>query len=854
MHPRPRSFSLEKETVFSSVLVVCCVVWLSHLLNVTPNITPVDLNLAPPQTGYSRGFRGIPGVHRNARFCARWRGGVGLRTPDRVGYSGGGGRAIRASLQEKFWWSAVAELLYHVSKDDLRTVRDQLNDGVPVNAKDYDNRTALHIAAAEGHASMVEMLLDRGADVDARDRWNKTALEEAQQQGNQKVVGILRRVQGQVAKAVSGSEGIPTFETPSLMSSQRQACLLGKIQPTSIIILGASGDLATKKTFPALFSLFHHKLLPNHYTIIGFARKYLSDTDFHAHVRKHLKPPPGMTNDDFQQEVAKFLSHCSYYQGQYNEEESFQKLDEYLFDSFDRHHPCSSRMFYLAVPPSVFIDSVRGITSIPDRHDIGFTRVIVEKPFGRDSESYKELASALDSMLPEESLYRIDHYLGKELVQNIMTLRFANRIWEPLWNNLHIEKVEIVFKENFGIKGRAGYFDNYGIVRDIMQNHLLQVLALILMEPPIGLSADKIRDEKVKAIASLLPIDPDDVILGQYEGYKEHDGVPEESRTPTYAQVTMWSKHPRFEGVPLVMKAGKALNERKAEIRVKFKPAPGQLFSREFLGSNELVFRVQPDEGIFMQINSKAPGLTSRITQTPLNLLYASAFDSKGADEQGADIPDAYERLILDAINGDKSLFIRNDELSAAWDLFTPILHLAEQKDSPIPIHTYSEGSTGPEVSDQKSPSDVTVSKPKPTKKPLLTVEVMDAGEISERIPSISSPSKQSKARVFIGKSDEEMVQRIQQIVQEEEKKAIDEKGRFRIAVAGGSVPKILGKALKSPENAFQFSSWDVFLADERCVPESHPDSNLAEVRRNLPEDVKIHGVRNIQDISDIQG
>mmetsp|Transcript_2719 Transcript_2719/g.4928 ORF Transcript_2719/g.4928 Transcript_2719/m.4928 type:complete len:562 (-) Transcript_2719:2337-4022(-) len=488
-----------------------------------------------------------------------------------------------------------------------------------------------------------------------------------------------------------GTHPIPKEEDTSLMDSVQRRKERAQNSPLSICVLGASGDLAKKKTFPAIFSLFYHGLLPKDFQVWGYARSAMTDEEFRDLILGTLTCRV-IDGEKCSQKMEEFLPRCFYHRGSYDADEGFISLNREISARFEEHLGSeANRLFYLAIPPSVFQGACRGISDNA-RATRGWTRVVVEKPFGRDSESYAELSSSLGSILSEEEIYRIDHYLGKELVQNINVLRFANSIFEPLWNRNYVKSVQVSFSEDFGVEGRAGYFDNIGIIRDIMQNHLLQVVACLAMEPPVSLHAEDIRDEKVKVLRSIRPLRGEDFVTGQYVaanghgGYLDGDGVSESSRTPTYAACVLSINNARWDGVPFLMRAGKGLSERKAEIRIQFKQVPGGLFPVPHLDTNELVIRVQPDEAIYMKIVSKVPGLTSRLEEARLNLFLKTAW------EESKDIPDAYERLILDVIQGEKSLFIRDDELDVAWKIFTPALLDLENGDS-YPPYPYEFGS-----------------------------------------------------------------------------------------------------------------------------------------------------------------
>ncbi|CAL4923157.1 unnamed protein product [Urochloa decumbens] len=470
----------------------------------------------------------------------------------------------------------------------------------------------------------------------------------------------------------------------------------------SITVVGASGDLAKKKIFPALFALFYEDCLPKHFTVFGYARSKMSDEELRNMISMTLTCRIDK-RENCGDKMEQFLQRCFYQSGQYNSEDGFAELDRKLKEKEAGKLP--NRLFYLSIPPNIFVDVVRSASRTASSSS-GWTRFIVEKPFGRDSESSGELTRSLKMYLAEEQIFRIDHYLGKELVENLSVLRFSNLVFEPLWSRNYIRNVQLIFSEDFGTEGRGGYFDNYGIIRDIMQNHLLQILALFAMETPVSLDAEDIRNEKVKVLRSMRQLKLEDVVVGQYKGhtrggksfpgYADDPTVPKGSVTPTFAAAALFIDNARWDGVPFLMKAGKALHTRRAEIRVQFRRVPGNLYRRRSAAgaagldvdaaTNELVLRVQPDEAIYLKINNKVPGLGMRLDRSDLNLLYSERYRRE--------IPDAYERLLLDAIEGERRLFIRSDELDAAWAIFTPVLRELEEKRVAPELYPY--GSRGP--------------------------------------------------------------------------------------------------------------------------------------------------------------
>jgi len=470
----------------------------------------------------------------------------------------------------------------------------------------------------------------------------------------------------------------------------------------SVVVVGASGDLAKKKIFPALFALYYEGLLPQDFQVFGYARSKMTDAEFRDVISSTLTCRIDARERCAEAQEA-FLKRCFYVAGPYDQKSGYTELDSKMSEvESGTGKPRANRMFFLSIPPNVFV-SVAGGAADYCSSKSGWTRVIVEKPFGRDSASSAELGRGLARHLKEEQIYRIDHYLGKELIENLTVLRFSNLVFEPLWTRQYIRNVQVIFSENFGTEGRGGYFDQYGIIRDVIQNHLLQIVALFAMEPPVSLDAEDIRNEKVKVLRSMKVVEMEDAVLGQYRGRTEKNGtelpgylddktVPKGSLTPTYAACALHINNARWDGVPFLLKAGKALHTRRAEIRVQFRHVPGNIYKDKFgsnmdMATNELVMRIQPKESIYLKINNKVPGLGLRLDTTKLDLQYQTAYQKK-------ELPDAYERLLLDVVNGDKRLFIRDDELEAAWGIFTPLLHQLEAKQVAPELYPY--GSRGP--------------------------------------------------------------------------------------------------------------------------------------------------------------
>ncbi|CAM4320239.1 glucose-6-phosphate 1-dehydrogenase isoform X1 [Lepidochelys kempii] len=460
------------------------------------------------------------------------------------------------------------------------------------------------------------------------------------------------------------------------------------------IIMGASGDLAKKKIYPTIWWLFRDGLLPDDTYVMGYARSKITVADIRKQSQPYFKVEP-----DEQEKLEEFFARNSYMSGTYDDSTSFRRLNAHL-DALHNGDK-ANRLFYLALPPSVYEHVTRNIKECCMGHG-GWNRIIVEKPFGKDLESSNKLSNHIASLFREDQIYRIDHYLGKEMVQNLMVLRFGNRIFGPVWNRDNVACVILTFKEPFGTEGRGGYFDEFGIIRDVMQNHLLQMLCLVAMEKPASTNSDDVRDEKVKVLKCISELQLGNVVLGQYMGnpdgvgearksYLDDPTVPTGSNTATFAIAVLYVDNERWDGVPFVLRCGKALNERKAEVRLQFRDVPGDIFHQQ-CKRNELVIRVQPNEAVYTKMMTKKPGMFFDPEESELDLTYGNRY-------KDVKLPDAYERLILDVFCGNQMHFVRSDELREAWRIFTPLLHKIEsERIKPIP---YCYGSRGPPEADE---------------------------------------------------------------------------------------------------------------------------------------------------------
>jgi len=469
-------------------------------------------------------------------------------------------------------------------------------------------------------------------------------------------------------------------------------------EPCTVIIFGASGDLTKRKLVPALYSLARDRML-SRCAIVGFARRELPFVQLMREgVDEFARRRP--VHEDL---WGTFSSRISYQQGRFDVPEDYRKLRVHLEELEKAHNLPPNRIFYLSTPPSNFGEIVKnlGDAGLVPKDGPGYARVIIEKPFGVDVESAKKLNVELLRVLDEHQIYRIDHYLGKETVQNMLVFRFGNAIFEPLWNNRFVDHVQITGAEALGVEGRGNYFEEAGILRDMVQNHLLQVLCLAAMEPPAAFDADSVRDEKLKVLRSLRPVADEDVKLhvvrGQYTagsvlakrvpGYREEPGVPADSTTETYVALEMFLDNWRWQGVPFFLRSAKRMPKRVTEVAIHFKQTPISLFGAAAVVPNVLALRIQPDEGISLVVGSKVPGQSMAVAPVGMEFRYASSF--------GVEPPEAYERLLLDCMLGDSTLFTRGDWVMESWRYISRI-HESWDASGDTALPAYEAGTWGP--------------------------------------------------------------------------------------------------------------------------------------------------------------
>lgn len=466
-----------------------------------------------------------------------------------------------------------------------------------------------------------------------------------------------------------------------------------------LVIFGASGDLTKRKLIPALYVLFKQKLLPEKFAVLGAARSKLTDNEFRTRVDEFLPEEEG---------VETFKKMLFYQPVLNNEADDFIPLKKRLLEISSTFQIPENFIFYLSTPPSLYSIIPQFLCENElSKSESHFRRLIVEKPFGTDLESAKQLNIKLRNYFDEDQIYRIDHYLGKETVQNLLVTRFSNGIFEPLWNHNYIERIEITSSENLGVEGRGGYYDNSGALRDMLQNHLMQLVGFVAMEPPVIIEANAIRNEITKVFQSIRPIAENKVskyvVRGQYTnsmisgknvlGYREEPGVDKLSRTETFVALKFYIDNWRWAGVPFYIRTGKKLPTRVTEIVIHFKGVPHHLFGSKFNQSNnQLIIRIQPDEGILLKFGMKTPGAGFDVQTVNMDFHYS--------DLANTIVPSAYERLLLDCMQGDATLYARGDAVEQAWQFVQPIIN-AWNTNPEIPIYGYPAGTWGPEDSDK---------------------------------------------------------------------------------------------------------------------------------------------------------
>ena len=507
------------------------------------------------------------------------------------------------------------------------------------------------------------------------------------------------------ATPVTAPVGTPPAVAGNPLRDPRDRRLPRVPEPCALVVFGVTGDLSRKKLLPAIYDLANRGLLPPDFVLLGFARRDWGDGDFETLARKAAQEH---ARTAWNEEVWRRLSgNIKFVPGAFDDDEAFDTLSQTLDDLRASHGIKGNAAFYLSIPPSMFpvvLQQMERTGMADNSQSGGWRRVVVEKPFGHDLQSALELNGLVDRVFTAQDVFRIDHYLGKETVQNIMALRFANQLFEPVWNSNFVDSVQFTMAEDVGIGGRAAFYDATGAARDVLQNHLLQLLALTAMEEPVEFSPEAIRTEKIKVLRAIsLPPDLGAyAIRGQYDqgwlagerglAYRAEDGIPADSKTETYVAVRLGIETRRWAGVPFYIRTGKRLPRRVTEIGVLFKKAPHLPFSRtdtEELGHNQLVIRVQPDEGVTLKFGSKVPGTAMEVRDVAMDFLYGEAFTEAS--------PEAYERLILDVLIGDATLFPRNEEVEASWRVIDPLEEFWAGKDP----YLYRAGEWGPKEADE---------------------------------------------------------------------------------------------------------------------------------------------------------
>ncbi|XP_022946141.1 glucose-6-phosphate 1-dehydrogenase 4, chloroplastic isoform X1 [Cucurbita moschata] len=565
----------------------------------------------------------------------------------------------------RLWISESLSLLQHNGKSGqtqkFKTVKNHKGD-------EFDKPFEETSSQAQ---QVPEAVLKSNLSSDSNSETTKTSTHPAASENLQSDAPDSSGSSGSLPQSLMSNRIVGDEEVPSLC----------------IAVIGATGELATRKIFPALFALYYSGFLPENVGIFGYSRKNITDEELRSIISATLT-----CRIDHQQNCSDkmdaFLSRTFHVNGGYDNNKGMSKLN-FLMEQIERYSE-ANRIFYLSVPQDALLDVALSLSSKAQTKK-GWNRVIIEKPFGFDMKSSHFLTKSLLSQFEENQIYRIDHLLGKNLIENLTVLRFANLVFQPLWSRTFISSVQVILSEELGVQTKR-FLDGGGIIGDIVHSHILQTIALLAMEPPISLDGEAIRNEKVKLLRSIRPLEPSDVVLGQYKSSaKDKVDLFLDDLTPTYFAGALYIDNARWDGVPFLIKSGLGLIKHSVEIRIQFRQVPGNIY-REHIGynsastTNEIILRDIPEEAILVRVNNKVPGLGLRLDSPELNLLYK--------DKYNVDVPDSYEHLLLDVIDGDSHLFMRSDELAVAWNILTPILN--EIKENNIKPELYEFGGRGP--------------------------------------------------------------------------------------------------------------------------------------------------------------
>ena len=570
------------------------------------------------------------------------------------------------------------------------------------------------------------------------------------------------------------------------------------------VIFGASGDLAVRMLIPSLETISCYNQFSDKTRIIGVARSSFKPNELETKLIQGIRQFSriGPESDQMCEIPSHFLRRVKYIQGDYKDPKTYSSLKSEISKS-----KYEGVLVYFATPPTIVKDIAQGLakSGIKSTDDM-WVRIIVEKPCGRDIDSAIQLNKDLHKCFDEDSIYRIDHYLAKETVTNIFTFRWANSIWEPLWNRNYISQVEIIVAEKVDVGQRTGYYDQASVVRDMIQNHLIQLLAITAMEPPSVFKSKEIRDEKMKVLHAIRPLTKEDIILAQYCGYRQHDGVSKESVTPTLAYIRFFIDNWRWHGVPFYLSSGKCMKEKESIIKIVFRQVPHSIFGyNTYTKTNSLKIRIQPNEGIILKQHVKVPGAGLNTVQIPLNFSYAKKFGENA-------IQGAYERVLIDAVAGDQSFFTRSDEIEQSWRIVSPILQIMEEREK-----------SGENFVIQYAPGiDVTK-------------------HSSQRVESeeLSASQRVRKNRY---QNQDELEESTAEQITKFISLAIEKNGICRMAVSGGQTPKTIFEKLTTEPylSRIDVEKLIIFFVDERCVPPDHEDSNYKMVKESFLDACKI--------------